>query len=89
MISAVNGEDVSPLTAPEASKLLRGHPGEDITLTVHRGTAVFEITLQPEKVTAPSTAAGMIGEGIGYIAIYSFSLTTGESFRKDLESLMA
>ncbi len=88
MISAVNGEDVSSLTATEASRLLKGHPGEDLTLTVHRGTAVFDITLQPEKVTTPSTASGIIADGTGYIAIYSFSLTTGDSVRKDIEKLL-
>lgn len=88
MISAINGEDVSPLTATEASKMMKGHPGEDITLTVHRGTAVFDITLTPEVVTTPSTASGMLTDDIGYIAIYTFSLTTGSSVAADINSLI-
>ena len=89
MISAINGESTAPLTANEASDLLKGHPGEDLTLTVHRGTAVFDITLQPETVTTPSTSSGMITDDIGYIAIYTFSLTTGESVEKDMEKLLS
>ena len=88
MISAINGESTAPLTATEASDMLKGHPGEDITITVHRGTAVFDITLQPEKVTTPSTSSGMLTDDIGYIAIYTFSLTTGASVRKDIEELL-
>ncbi len=88
MISAINGEDTAPLTATEASNLLKGHLGEDLTLTVHRGTAVFDITLQPEVVTTPSTASGMLTDDIGYIAIYIFSLTTGSSVQEEIDKLL-
>ncbi len=88
MISAINGEDVAPLTATEASSLMKGHIGEEITLTVHRGTAVFDISLMPEIVTTPSTVSGMLTDDIGYIAIYTFSLTTGSSVAADIEKLL-
>ena len=88
MISHIDGEDVSQLTAVEASKKLRGTPGEDITITVHRGDAEFDVTLRPERVTNPSTAKTMLDGDIGYIRIYNFSQTTSESFGNDLESLV-
>ncbi len=89
MISAINGESVASMTATEASDMMKGHIGDDITLTVHRGTAVFDITLQPEIVTTPSTVSGMLTDEIGYIAIYTFSLTTGESVTHDIEKLLS
>ncbi len=89
MISHINGEDVSQLNAVDASKKLRGTPGEDITITVHRGDAVFDVTLRPERVTNPSTSATMLSGNIGYIRIYSFSQTTADSFSQDLEGLIA
>ena len=89
MISAINGEDVSAMSATEASNLMKGHIGEEITLTVHRGTAVFDITLMPEVVTTPSTSSGMLTDDIGYIAIYTFSLTTGSSVASDIEKLLS
>ena len=89
MISAINGEDVSSMTATEASSRMKGHIGEEITLTVHRGTAVFDITLLPEVVTTPSTSSGMLTDDIGYIAIYTFSLTTSSSVRNDIEKLLS
>ena len=88
MISHIDGEDVSPLTAVEASKKLRGTPGEDITVTVHRGDAVFDVTLRPERVTNPSTSSTMLEGGAGYIRIYNFSQTTADSFKEDLETLI-
>ena len=88
MISHIDGEDVSPLTAVEASKKLRGTPGEDITVTVHRGDAVFDVTLRPERVTNPSTSSTMLEGCAGYIRIYNFSQTTADSFKKDLETFI-
>ena len=88
MISSINGESVASMTASEASKALRGKSGEDITLTVHRGTAVFDITLRPERIIAPTADSMMLSDGIGYLAIYSFTMTTADSVRKELESLL-
>ena len=88
MISAINGESTAPLTAAEASKKLKGEPGKDLVLTVHRGDAVFDITLRPEKVTTPSTASTMLDDGIGYIAIYTFSMTTADSAEKEIKKLL-
>lgn len=88
MISAINGESTASLTATEASKKLKGEPGKDIVLTVHRGDAVFDITLRPEKVTTPSTASEMLDDDIGYLAIYTFSLTTADSAEKEIRKLL-
>ena len=88
MISHINGESVASLTASEASKALRGKSGEDVTLTVHRGSAEFEITLRPERIIAPTADSTMLTDEIGYLAIYSFTMTTADSVEKELASLM-
>lgn len=88
MISAIDGESVAPLTATEASDRLKGTPGKDLVLTVHRGDAVFDITLRPEKVTTPSTASMMLDDETGYLAIYTFSMTTAESAENEIEKLL-
>ena len=89
MISAINGEDVYSMTATDASNKMKGHLGDEITLTVHRGSAVFDITLSPEMVTTPSTSSGMLTDDIGYIAIYTFSLTTGTSVAEEIDKLLS
>lgn len=88
LISHVNGETVYELTATEASRKIRGKAGEPITLTVHRGSAVFDITMYPEEVTTPNTTSLMIeGTDIGYISISSFTQKTYELFSEDLRKL--
>lgn len=89
LISHVNGETVYDLTASEASKKIRGKKGEPITLTIHRGSAVFDVTLYPEEVTTPNTTSLIIeGTNIGYIAISTFTQKTHELFSEDLRILM-
>ena len=88
MISAVNGEDISGLNANEASKLIRGKEGEPITLTVHRGDAVFDITLTPEVVISPTSETQMLEGNIGYIRILQFSVTTFEKIYEDVKKIV-
>ena len=88
MISHVNGEDISELNATEASKLVRGEKGVPITLTIHRASAVFDITLTPEEVITPTSMGGMIGDDVGYVMIYQFSKSTAESFRSEVQKLL-
>lgn len=89
LISHVNGEEIYELNATDASKKIRGTAGESITLTVHRGSAVFDITLMPEEITTPSTSKTILEGNIGYLAITEFSKTTYESVRDDVASLVA
>ena len=87
-ISHVNGEEVYELDANAASKLIRGKEGTSITLTINRGSSVFDVTLIPEEITSPSTEKGIIADDVGYIRILEFSQTTHESFREDVASLV-
>ncbi len=88
LISHVNGEEIYELNATDASKKIRGKEGESITLTVHRGSAVFDITLMPEEITTPSTSKTILEGNIGYLAITEFSKTTYDSVRDDVASLV-
>lgn len=88
-ISHVNGESVFEMDATAASKLIRGKEDTPMTLTVNRGSATFDVTLIPEEITSPSTERGIIDGDVGYIRILQFSQTTQESFRADVEDLVA
>lgn len=88
LISHVNGEEIYELNATDASKKIRGKEGEPITLTVHRGSAVFDVTLMPEEITTPSTSKTILDGNIGYLAITQFSKTTYESVEEDLKYLL-
>lgn len=88
MISAVNGEDISKLSANEASKLIRGKAGEPITLTVHRGESVFDISLMPEVVITPTCEWQMLDDNIAYLRILQFSQTTFDSVYDDIKEIL-
>ena len=89
MISHVNGVEIYEMDANEASKLIRGKENTPITLTINRGSSVFDVTLMPEEITSPSTEKGIIADNIGYIRILEFSQTTQDSFRSDVEELLS
>ncbi|MBQ0071664.1 MAG: PDZ domain-containing protein, partial [Spirochaetales bacterium] len=88
LISHADGEELYELDATAASRRIRGVYGKSITLTVHRGSSVFDITLYPEVVKTPSTSKCILSDDIGYLAITEFSMTTYESVVEDLTSLM-
>ena len=88
MISHINGEDISELDGTAASKKLRGKAGEELTITVHRGNSVFDLTLKPEKVVVPTVVGGMLDDDIAYMNIIEFANTTSEKVQEKLAELM-
>ena len=88
MISHINGEDISELDGTAASKKLRGKAGEELTITVHRGNSVFDLTLKPEKVVVPTVVGGMLDEEIAYMNIIEFANTTSQKVEEKLNELM-
>lgn len=77
LISHIDGVFIGQMDADEASRLLRGEEGVPMTVTVHRGESVFDITLTPEEVTTPTVSHCMVeGTHVGYIAISTFSEAT-------------
>lgn len=85
MISHINGEDVSKLTAEDASRKLRGEVGTDVTVTVYRSEDVsYEVTITREEVTVPTVEYDMIDE-IGYLKILQFTPVTPEKVMEAIE----
>ena len=89
MISHVDGEEIYELDGTEASKKIRGTANTPITLTIHRGESVFDVTLTPEEITSPSTEKDIIADNVGYIRILEFTQSTQESFCSDVEDLLS
>lgn len=87
LISAIDGTDVSGLDATEASQLLRGTEGKEMTLSVLRGTSSFEIKLVPEKVVIPTCVYGMLEDGIAYLGIYEFTEASAKSVEEAVSDL--
>lgn len=78
LISHIDGEPVDDMTATESSKALKGTPGTTVTVTVHRGNNVFDLTLKREIISTPTTENGIIDNKYGYLRIYEFTNKTAQ-----------
>ncbi|MCR5732352.1 MAG: S41 family peptidase [Sphaerochaetaceae bacterium] len=88
LISHIDKESTTDMTATEASKKIRGKEGESVVLTIHRGSAVFDVTIVREKITRPSVDSTIVeGTDIGYITITDFNQATYTLVTAELDKL--
>lgn len=86
-ITAVDGTLVTEMQPEEVAMHIRGEVGTEVTLSISRDgqTQDYKITRATIKL---DTAKGvMLGDGVGYIRIASFSENTGKEFKAAYESL--
>ncbi|WP_455048623.1 S41 family peptidase [Mitsuokella sp.] len=86
-ITAVDGTPVTEMQPEEVAMHIRGEVGTEVTLSISRDgqTQDYKITRATIKL---DTAKGvMLGDGMGYIRIASFSENTGKEFKAAYESL--
>lgn len=86
-ITAVDGTPVTEMQTEEVAMHIRGEVGTEVTLSISRDgqTQDYKITRATIKL---DTAKGvMLGDGMGYIRIASFSENTGKEFKAAYESL--
>ncbi len=75
-ITGVNGDSVIGLSVSEAVKLMRGKPGEPVTLTIAREkTDAFDVKLVREVIKTKSAVGRMEGD-YGYLRVSAFNEKT-------------
>ncbi len=90
-IVAVDGTDVSTLTAEQVTPLVRGKEGTPVRLTIQRPgePAPRDITITREVINLPVFTSevrdGPGGTKIGYMKLYSFSTGAENNIRAALE----
>ncbi len=89
LISHIDGNPVDDMTATESSRALKGTPGTTVTVTVHRGANMFDLTLKREIITTPTTADGILEGKYGYLRIYEFSNRTAQQTSQAIDSFLA
>ncbi len=88
-ITAVNGQSVIGMSVSEAVKLMRGPPGEPVTISVAREKSdPFEVKIVREVIKTRSALARMEGD-YGYLRISAFNEKTTEEARTAFEDLKA
>ncbi|MDO7786710.1 S41 family peptidase [Desulforamulus aquiferis] len=96
-IIAVDGKSVLDLPLMEVINELKGKKGTQLNITVRREAEPdFQLSLTRAVINLPTIYQRDLGNGVGYIAIDSFGMETGEEFgnaliqlaEKDLRALI-
>ncbi len=78
LLSHIDGRKTDDLTAEEASRLLRGQEGTEVTVTVYKNENLsYDVTIMREVVAVPTVEYDMI-DSIGYMKILQFTPVTPE-----------
>ncbi|HSS94696.1 MAG TPA: S41 family peptidase [Candidatus Dormibacteraeota bacterium] len=83
-IVKVGDKDTKGITADQASTLIQGPDGSEVTLTIQRGTDTFSVTITRAQIQVPSVRSAVIADHILYVRIYQFTTTTTDEFHKAL-----
>lgn len=89
-IVKVNGELIAAPLLNSAIEKLRGRPGTNVDITLHRPSTDkdFDVTITREIIRQDTIrAAQMVEPGIGYIHLTQFNERSGTEFREALDKL--
>ncbi len=89
-IVEIEGKSTRRITLEDAVKKLRGKPGTEVTITIHREGVEepleFTITRAVIKLKAVPYY-GMLKDDIGYVRLANFSRTVGSEFKAAIDAL--
>ncbi|MDR2071500.1 MAG: S41 family peptidase [Treponema sp.] len=86
LIKEINGESTDVLTMDEVLARLKGPPGVEIKLLIHRGKNLeFPVSLVREVIEVPTVKQAMI-EDVAYLKLISFNALTVERTRAAIEN---
>jgi carboxyl-terminal processing protease len=87
-IIKIDDTDTTNLTTEDAVNLIRGPGGTSVSFTVVRSTkkAPFVVKVERQTINLPTIDDKSLGNGIYYIALYSFSENSPDLFRQALRN---
>ena len=89
-ITKVNDITLIGLTLEQATMLIKGVEGSDLTVTVLKGDTNIErnIHLTRQNIEVPTMYTEILEDDIGYISLFTFSEGCGNKFATELETLI-
>lgn len=90
MIMEVDGKDAEGKSIDAVNDILRGFPGSSVVLKIKRPGEKdpLEISLVREEVEVPNVPfKGIVSDGIGYVALTTFTRNAGENVGNALKEL--
>ncbi|OQX08901.1 MAG: peptidase S41 [Desulfobulbaceae bacterium A2] len=87
----INGQSTKDTSLMDAVQRLRGEPGSEVSISLHRKTwqELKEIVLVREDIHLDSVKSSMLEPGYGYLRITNFQADTAENLQAQLDELMA
>ncbi|MBR2477200.1 MAG: S41 family peptidase [Clostridia bacterium] len=86
-IVGVEGTNVNVYNYNEAISMIKGEAGKSVKLTIKRGEAVFDVTVERQPIVAATVKYEMLEGNIGYIHMSQFGEHTPEEFKNAIETL--
>ncbi len=85
-IIKVNGKDTKGVTADQATALIQGPDGTQVTLSIQRGSQTFDVTVTRSEITIPSVRSTQLPNHVLYVRIYNFGSSTSSDFASALSA---
>ena len=79
-IVKVGDKDVKGITSDQATALIQGPEGTQVTLTIQRGNQTFDVTLKRAQIVIPSVRSTFLPGQVLYLRIFSFGDSTSADF---------
>ena len=90
IVVKVNNEDISGKTVSDIGKLIQGEIGTNVTLTLRRDEAEFDVTITRDRIDLISVTSQIFEKDdkrIGYIKVTNFASNTFNQFQTVLNEL--
>ncbi|PRX73583.1 carboxyl-terminal processing protease [Cohnella sp. SGD-V74] len=87
LLVAADGKSFAGKTMADIQKELRGEEGTVVALTVSRSGKELKFKITRKQVHVPVVSTKMLDQGIGYLALTSFTSEAGKEVKRELEKL--
>ena len=87
VLIGVDGQDVRQSDASQVRNLVRGEEGTDVVLTILRGEAELELTVQRRHMETPVATYTMLENQVGLVTIENFDSRCSEETIAAIEAL--
>ena len=81
----VGDRDVKGITPDQATALIQGPEGTNVTLTIQRGSETLTFTIARAQIQVPTVRSATVGNRVLYVRIYQFGTETSNEFGKALK----
>jgi carboxyl-terminal processing protease len=85
-IVKVGDKDMKGSAADQATALIQGPNGTQVTLTIARGGATLTVTITRAEIHVASVRSAVIGNSVLYVRVYQFGASTSKEFADALSA---